>query len=412
MPTVTISEQVMTLLAATYKVDRATHARLSNPQDCIHLFSRDGEAYIANQKIAVRVSDVHLPFRDITIEHHTIDQVYGETGDVQITYTDGKTEATIVRGSSIITGYVCDNRYLFDVDNVDLHAAFTGCDDALRAGLAFCGGADRLHGVAFYSDRDGAFLFATDGFMAIKQYVQLAEYRPFPRATDATEAIDYTAQDPLIGQVSAAVLKKLLPKIKHVSRLDITIGKPFHRVGMTTGDGLRVYWLDGNHGYTPGMPSFFSNTIDSTMLSRATVSGKDLNSVRKVLPKKQKDNVYMGMQNQEDAVVFFTVGVRNGGAYYRPSPKTERARIPAQNTVPHTYHGVLPSAALIINAGFLDRALSTIKPTTTYNVVMTTETSFDVFGAKPLIIENENTVMAIMPVRVNAAIRDYQETES
>jgi hypothetical protein len=116
----------------------------------------------------------------------------------------------------------------------------------------------------------------------------------------------------------------------------------------------------------------------------------------------------MGVQNQEDAVVFFIAAYTNGGVYYRPSPKTERARIPAQNTVPHTQHRVRPSAVLIINADFLDRALITIKPTETYNVFMTTEASFDVFGFKPLIIENEKTVMAIMPVQVtNAAIRDY-----
>jgi hypothetical protein len=400
MPTVTISEQVMTLLAATYKVKRFGKSKHDPSVNYLYLFTKDGEFYIANHQVAVCVPNIQAPFPDVTFMDFFIDTLYDETGDLHITYNAGDMNGTLARGSVVLHAQALDTEYQFDVNDASLHATFTDCGDALRAGLAFCGNVDRLHGVAFYTDNDGAFLFAADGFMAIKQYVQLAEYRLFPRAT-------YTTQGPLIGQVSAAVLKKLLPKIKHVHRLDITVGHPFHRVCVTTGDGLRIYWLDGNHGYTPGMPSLFSGIIDSTMLSRATVSGKDLKSVRKVLPKKQKDNVYMVMQNQEDAVVFFTDDIRNGGAYYRPSPETERARIPTQNTVPHTYHRVRPSAALIINAEFLDRALSTIKPTATYNVFMTTEASFDVFGAKPLIIENEKTVMAIMPVRVNAAIRDY-----
>lgn len=406
MPTVTISEQVMTLLAATYKVERFGKSKHDPSVNYLYLFTKDGEFYIANHRVAVCVPNIQAPFPDVTFMDSFIDTLYDETGDLHITYNAGDMNGTLARGNVMFHTQALDTEYQFDVNDASLHATFTDCGDALRAGLAFCGDVDRLHGVAFYTDNDGAFLFATNGFIAIKQYVQLAEYRLFPRATDATEAIDYTAQGPLIGQVSAAVLKKLLPKIKHVHRLDITVGHPFHRVCVTTGDGLRIYWLDGNHGYTPGMPSLFSDIIDSTMLSRATVSGKDLNSVRKVLPKRQKDNVYMGVQNQEDAVVFFTVGVRNSGAYYRPSPKTERARIPAQNTVPHTDHRVRPSAALIINAEFLDRALSTIKPTATYNVFMTT-VSFDVFGTRPLIIKNEKTVMVIMPVQVNVAIRDY-----
>lgn len=407
MPTVTISEQVMTLLAATNKVERFGKSKHDPSVNYLYLFTKDGEFYIANHRVAVCVPNIQAPFPDVTFMDSFIDTLYDETGDLHITYNAGDMNGTLARGSVVLHAQALDTEYQFDVNDASLHATFTDCGDALRAGLAFCGDVDRLHGVAFYTDNDGAFLFATNGFIAIKQYVQLAEYRLFPRATDATEAIDYTAQGPLIGQVSAAVLKKLLPKIKHVHRLDITVGHPFHRVCVTTGDGLRIYWLDGNHGYTPDMPSLFSDIIDSTMLSRATVSGKDLKSVRKVLPKRQKDNVYIGVQNQEDAVVFFTVGVRNSGAYYRPSPKTERARIPAQNTVPHTDHRVRPSAVLIINAEFLDRALSTIKPTATYNVFMTTEVSFDVFGTRPLIIESEKTVMAIMPVQVNVAIRDY-----
>jgi len=400
MPTVTISEQVMTLLAATNKVERFGKSKHDPSVSCLYLFTNDGEFYIANHRVAVCVPNIQAPFPDVAFTDSFIDTLYDETGDLHITYNAGDMNGTLARGNVMFHTQALDTEYQFDVNDASLHATFTDCDDALRAGLAFCGGVDRLHGVAFYTDHDGAFLFASDGFMAIKQYVQLAEYRLFPRA-------NYIVQGPLIGQVSAEVLKKLLPKIKHVHRLDITVGHPFHRVCVTTGDGLRIYWLDGNHGYTPGMPSLFSGIIDSTMLSRATVSGKDLKSLRKVLPKRQKDNMHMGVQNQEDAVVLFTVGVRNGGVYYRPSPKTERARIPAQNTVPHTDHRVRPSAALIINAGFLDRALSTIKPTATYNVFMTTEVSFDVFGTRPLIIETEKTVMAIMPVQVNVAIRDY-----
>lgn len=400
MPTVTISEQVMTLLAATNKVERFGKSKYDPSVSCLYLCTKDGEFYIANHRVAVCVPNIQAPFPDVTFMGSFIDTLYDERGDLHITYNAGDMNGTLARGNVMFHTQALDTEYQFDVNDARLHATFTDCDDALRAGLAFCGDVDRLHGVAFYTDNDGAFLFATNGFIAIKQYVQLAEYQLFPRA-------NYTVQGPLIGQVSAAVLKKLLPKIKHVHRLNITVGHQFHRVCVTTGDGLRIYWLDDNHGYTPGMPSIFSGIIDSTMLSRATVSGKDLKSVRKVLPKRQKDNVYIGMQNQEDAVAFFAAGVRYGGAYYRPSPKTERARIPAQNTVPHTYHRVQPSAALIINAEFLDRVLSAIKPTATYNVFMTTEARFDVFGVKPLIIENEKTVMAIMPVQVNAAIRDY-----
>lgn len=401
MPTVTISEQVMTLLAATNKFECFGTSKHNPPVSCLYVFTKDGEFYIANRRVAVCVPNMQAPFPDVTFMDVFIDTLYNETGDLHITYNAGDMKGTLERGNVMFHTQALDTEYQFDVNDASLHATFTDCGDALLAGLAFCGGVDRLHGIAFYTDNDGAFLFATNRYMAIKQYVQLAEYRLLPRAT-------YTVPSPLIGQVSAAVLKKVLPKIKHVHCLDITVGHPFHRVCVTTDDGLRIYWLDGNHGYTPGMPSLFSGIIDSTMLSRATVSGKDLKSVRKVLPKRQRDTVHMGVQNQEDAVVFFIAAYTNGGAYYRPSPKTERARVPAQNTVPNTQHRVRPSAALIINADFLDRALITIKPTATYNVFMTTEASFDVFGFKPLIIENEKTVMAIMPVQVtNAAIRDY-----